>query len=170
MTSYACDHQDVVLAAQPNCRVCAQVYGTIEIPGGYVYAAEGMVGFHHPPLNDDKAYAGYLFIAPLRHARGLADLDDLEAASLGRAMRVLSKALESIGATRVYSATIGHRDDHLHVHLVPRWPETPPDVKWYAVDEWEGARRLDPLAIAELCDALRGSLRPTRGDRPQAKA
>jgi histidine triad (HIT) family protein len=146
----------MVDVTQPDCRVCAEVNGTIDVPGGYLYAAEGVVGFHHPPLNDHKSYAGYLLIAPRRHARGLADLEDLEAASLGRAMRVLSKALESIGATRVYSATIGHQDDHLHVHVLPRWPGTPPDVKWHAVDEWEGARRLDRVAIAELCESLRG--------------
>jgi histidine triad (HIT) family protein len=162
MASHACDHQEVVQAARPDCRVCAEINGTIDVPGGNLYAADGVVGFHHPPLNDRKAYAGYLFIAPRRHARGLADLKDLEAASLGRAMRVLSKALESIGATRVYAATIGHHDDHLHVHVVPRWPDTPPNVKWHAVDEWEGARRLDRVAIVELCEALRGSLRPDR--------
>ena len=42
----------------------------------------------------------------------------------------------------VYVATIGHSVEHLHVHLLPRWPETPPEVPWHSVDDWSGARRV----------------------------
>jgi hypothetical protein len=54
-------------------------------------------------------------------------------------------------------ATRRRSGNHLHVHLLPRWPETPTDVVWHAVDEWPGARRLDVAGIAELCRALHSS-------------
>jgi diadenosine tetraphosphate (Ap4A) HIT family hydrolase len=43
----------------------------------------------------------------------------------------------------VYVTTIGHSSNHLHVHLLPRWPGTPADIPWHSVDDWAGARRGD---------------------------
>jgi histidine triad (HIT) family protein len=47
---------------------------------------------------------------------------------------------------------------HFHLHLLPRYPETPPDVPWHAVDEWDGARHGCAEEIAALAERLRASL------------
>ena len=75
-------------------------------------------------------------------------------------MSRLSKALQRLGARRVYVAVIGHDVPHLHVHLIPRWPETPADVSWLAVDEWPGARRGSFEEAAEFVGNLRASVEP----------
>ena len=45
---------------------------------------------------------------------------------------------------------------HFHLHLVPRYADTPEDVAWHEVDEWDGARHGSPEEIVELVDRLRG--------------
>jgi histidine triad (HIT) family protein len=149
-------YDNLQMAGSPDsCRVCAEVAGTIDVPGGQLYSDDMVVAFHHPPQADDQAYAGYLFVVPRRHVSELGDLENGEAASIGLALRVLARSLRSIGATRVYTATIGHQDDHVHVHVIPRWPGTPSGISWHAVDEWPGARRLKRSGIAAICHELR---------------
>jgi diadenosine tetraphosphate (Ap4A) HIT family hydrolase len=94
-----------------------------------------------------------------RHAPSLADLNDEEAAAVGRAAARLARALSDVGgAERVFSAVVGTGVPHFHQHLLPRYPDTPPDVPWHSVDDWEGATRGDPASIAELVSRLRADL------------
>jgi histidine triad (HIT) family protein len=138
------------------CLVCGEVGGDIPVPGGPLEQSEQVCVFHSPivePATD--VFAGYLFVAPRRHAPGFADLTDAEAVSMGRALTRWSRALERAGAEQVYVLQIGHRVRHLHVHLVPRWPGTPEDVAWTSVDEWPGARRGDLALATDVVRQLR---------------
>lgn len=137
-----------------GCLVCRQLRGAVEVPGGLVDA--GLVAiFHRPPSEETLPYAGHLLVCPRRHAADFAALTSEEAAAVGAAISVASRALKDLGAARVYVATVGHHVDHLHVHLLPRWPETPDEVPWHAVDDWNGARRVTPAEIEELVAGLR---------------
>lgn len=144
-------------ALAQSCLVCDELEGRVDLPGGFVAETELAVAFHVPPLpGRPEPYAGYLMVSPRRHgAAGFADLDDAEARDMGALMARASRALREQGAARVYSATIGHGVEHLHVHVVARWPETPEDVAWHRVDEWPGARRLDAAGVADLTGRLR---------------
>jgi histidine triad (HIT) family protein len=125
-----------------DCLVCREHRGDVPVPGGHLVADDLVVAFHLPPLPDSpQVYLGYLFVTSRRHTPGFADLDATEAAAVGQAIARLSRALRSLGAERVYVVVIGSGVPHLHVHVVPRWPETPPEVRWMDVDTWEGARR-----------------------------
>lgn len=130
-----------------DCLVCQEHSGAVPVPGGHLVADDSVIAFHLPPLGADGAaeppevYLGYLMVTSRRHAAGFADLDDAEAAAVGQAIARLSRALRELGAERVYVAVIGHHVPHLHVHVVPRWPETPADIRWVEVDSWPGARR-----------------------------
>jgi hypothetical protein len=65
-----------------------------------------------------------------------------------------SRALEAIGATHVYVQRVGHGCAHLHVLLLPCWPETPPDISWTDVGN-HTARRGDDAFAATIAVELR---------------
>ena len=127
-----------------DCLVCKEHRLEVTLPGGHLVSTDEVVAFHLPPWPPaPDVYLGYLMVTPRRHAAGFADLDDDEAAAMGRFIARLSRALQSIGAERVHSFTVGHAVAPLHVHLLPRWPGTPEHVPWHQVSEWEHAPRGD---------------------------
>lgn len=144
---------------EPDCLVCQEHRLDVRPPGDHLIADEDVVAFHLPPIPPSPdVYLGYLLVTPRRHVAGFGDLEPGEAASMGRAMQRMSRALEALGAVRVYVLGIGHSVPHLHIHLVPRWPETPDDVPWLKVDEWEGARRGDQQAATAFALELQAVL------------
>jgi histidine triad (HIT) family protein len=138
-----------------DCLVCREGTGETPVPGGPLFADDLVVVFHVPPPRVDDVYLGYLMVTPRRHVADFAGLVRDEAAAVGVAISRWSAALTRVGAEKVYVATIGHAADHLHVHLVPRWPGTPDDVPWHSVDEWPGARRSTFAGAAAWVDELR---------------
>ena len=134
------------------------------MPGGPV-AEDDLVLVSHGVTPDvvgmdgTTAYLGRLFVEPLRHAPGFADLTDAEAQSVGLWSARASRALREVaGAVHVYSAVIGDAVPHLHVHLLPRFPGTPREYWWTRVDEWPQAQRGGNAEIAALVTELRSYL------------
>ena len=144
-----------------DCLVCRELAGDIPLPGGLLWQEEGAVGFHMPPLEEigePRPYLGHLLVVTRRHAARVGDLTEEEAAAVGRGVARLARALvESGGAEWVYSAVIGTRTPHFHQHLLPRYPDTPDEVPWHSIDEWEGAKRGGAEEIADLADRLKAS-------------
>jgi histidine triad (HIT) family protein len=94
-----------------------------------------------PGKDGQPVYLGHLVVEPRRHAPGLADLTDEEGAAVGRWAARASRALRAAGAEHVYSMVVGHQIDHLHQHLIPRYPGTPREYWWPPrFDEWPDAR------------------------------
>ncbi len=132
------------------------------MPGGAVGGDELVVVSHVSPdapgQDGAPVYLGHLVVEPRRHAPGLADLTDAEAASIGLWAGRGSRALRELGAEHVYSAVIGHAVDHLHLHLWPRHPGTPREFWWQRVDEWPAARRGGEPEIVRVVAELRARL------------
>lgn len=134
------------------------------LPGGPVAEDELVLVSHivtPDVLGSDgaTAYLGHLFVEPLRHAPGLADLTDAEAQRVGLWCTRASRALrEAAGAEHVYAAVIGDGVPHVHVHLLPRFPGTPREYWWTRVDEWPQARRGTAAEIEALVRKLRSYL------------
>jgi len=131
------------------------------LPGGPV-AEDDLVMLSHVVTPDvlgragTKAYLGHLIAEPRRHAPGMADLTDAEARAVGLLCTRASRALREVaGAEHVYLAVIGDGVQHLHVHLMPRFPGTPREYWWTRVDEWPEARRGGTDEIAALVRELR---------------
>lgn len=103
----------------------------------------------------ETVYSGIIFIEPKRHAPGLPDLTDTEAQHIGLWAKRISMALkQSEKAEHVYLFVVGHHVDHLHVWLVPRYPDTPREYWGMRIDEWPDAPRGDNRAITQLCRRL----------------
>ncbi len=126
--------------------------------GGFVYADELVAAFHVVSVErpEEPAYLGHLLVVTRRHVPRLGDLTDDEAAAVGvAATRVAGSLVEKGGADWVFSAVIGTGVPHFHYHLVARYPETPRELQWHQVDEWDGARRGGPEEIAAFVEQLR---------------
>ena len=145
---------------EDDCLVCRELRGDVALPGGFLLRDDAVAAFHLPPLDErERPYLGQLLIVTHRHVARLGDLSDGESAAVGRAAARLARALtEAGGAEWVYSAVIGTGVPHFHLHLVPRYPGTPPAVAWHEVNRWEGARRGGAAEIAELVEGLRARL------------
>lgn len=108
-----------------------------------MHSGEFALAVHIPPLEGGDVYLGHLLVVPRRHVADFGGLDVSEASEIGVFMSRCTRALRRAGAENVYVATIGHSFDHLHVHLLPRWPGTPKEIPWHSVDDWSGARRVE---------------------------
>jgi diadenosine tetraphosphate (Ap4A) HIT family hydrolase len=124
-----------------SCYVCEK-----QRAGDGVISGDDLIVLGHvlpdAPGTDGRVYLGHLIVEPRRHVPGLADLTADEAAALGQWAARGARALQ---AEHVYSSVIGHRVDHLHVHLIPRYPGTPREYWWPKLDEWPDA----PMGGAE---------------------
>ena len=105
------------------CLACDLVSGARSAPGG-VILREG--GFALHGVTDPTPLRGWLVLTSERHARGWYDLDPAELAALGPlAARVMAAQRAALGAEHVYAFAIGDVVRHFHLHLVPRFADTP---------------------------------------------
>jgi diadenosine tetraphosphate (Ap4A) HIT family hydrolase len=134
--------------ADPNdpCLACGIVAGAVPTPGGVVWREAGYTV--HAPA-DPCPIAGWLVVTSDRHVRAAYDLDDDAAAALGRvAARVMRAQRTALGAEHVYAFAIGDVLRHLHVHLVPRFADTPPRLRGRGCFEPAAGDEVAPERIA----------------------
>jgi diadenosine tetraphosphate (Ap4A) HIT family hydrolase len=84
----------------------------------------------------DSSLPGWLVLLPQRHVTALDQLDDDELRELGLLQGRLSGALRQVvGCLKTYSVLFAEAEGfaHLHVHLVPRMRDQPPDRRGPAV-------------------------------------
>ena len=146
-----------------DCFICAKHQDIDGLPGGELLSDDHCV-VSHLPLNlphgpQESVYLGYLMVETRRHVAELGDLTSAEAASLGQLAAQASAALQkATGAEHVYAAVIGHGIQHLHLHLIARYPGTPREYWWTRVDEWPDAPRGDGAQVESLAEQIRAHL------------
>ncbi|MFV5174106.1 HIT family protein [Bacillus cereus] len=121
---------------EQNCFICEKHKGNIIVPGGAIY-------------EDELVYVG--------HVPGLAELTDEEAKAFGLITSRVSKALkESEGAEHIYTFVSGNGVPHMHMHIIPRYPNTPKEF-WSPseIAKWTGAPYGDAAKIKKLCERIR---------------
>jgi diadenosine tetraphosphate (Ap4A) HIT family hydrolase len=75
---------------------------------------------------DPTPLRGWLVLTSDRHARAWYDLQAAELAALGPlAARVMAAQRVALRAEHVYAFAIGDQLEHFHLHLVPRFADTP---------------------------------------------
>jgi diadenosine tetraphosphate (Ap4A) HIT family hydrolase len=105
------------------CLGCAIVSGATRPVGGVLARAGGLV-LHG--VASASPLPGWVVLSSARHARALYDLDEEAARELGPfAARVMRAQREVLGAEHAYAFAIGDVLRHFHLHLVPRYRDTP---------------------------------------------
>lgn len=137
--------------ASGDCLICDK--HAAADPGIEVWR-DGMVYVGHLPATP-TAYLGHLFVEPLEHRPGLADLSTEQGSAVGRAIQRASATLRAAGHDHVYAFVFGDRVPHLHVHLIGRYPDAPTEYRGTRVDEWPEAPRGDTFAVAAYVARLR---------------
>ncbi|PFN05135.1 MULTISPECIES: HIT family protein [Bacillus cereus group] len=141
---------------EENCFICQKHKGNIQVPGGAIYE-DDFVYVGHVYWEEEKTYLGYLMIDIKRHTPGLAELTEEEATGFGLIMSRVSRALkECEGAEHIYAFVSGNGANHMHMHLIPRYPNTPQEFWSPAkIASWEGAPHGQAEQIQKLCERIR---------------
>jgi diadenosine tetraphosphate (Ap4A) HIT family hydrolase len=106
-----------------SCIACEIVRGVRRTPGGILLRQGGFV-LH--ALADPSPLRGWIVLSSERHARAWPDLDATALAALGPlAARAMAAQRTVLGAEHVYAFSIGDAVRHFHLHLVPRYADTP---------------------------------------------
>jgi diadenosine tetraphosphate (Ap4A) HIT family hydrolase len=147
-----------------SCFICDKHRDMDAVPGGVLLADEHMVVSHLPLVTpagttEETVYLGRLLVEPRRHVEGLEQLTADEGASLGRFAAAAAGALKAAtDAEHVYAALISDLVPHTHLHVFPRYPGTPAELRFQRVDEWPDAPRGDAIAVDALVERLRAAL------------
>ena len=131
-----------------QCTGCAIARDRHPTPGCVVRRESGFV-LH--AIADPSPIRGWLVLTSERHARAWYDLAEDELAALGPlAARVMAAQRAALGAEHVYAFAIGDVLRHFHLHLVPRFADTPERLRGRRCFE---GRPEDMLGEAELAAA-----------------
>ncbi len=122
-----------------GCLACGLIEGTIDLPGGRIYATDHWVVEHAVgPLG-----VGTLIVKPFRHCLHVWDLTEAESRELGPLLRQVAATIHAIlQPDQVYLCLWSHagwEPGHLHFVLQPVW------------NAWRQAhRRPGPFLQAEI--------------------
>ena len=109
--------------ATSHCPACELLAGRRSATGGILWRRGG---FALHCLTDPTPLRGWLVLTSERHARAWYDLEPAELSALGgAAARVMAAQRAVLQAEHVYAFAIGDLLHHFHLHLVPRYAETP---------------------------------------------
>jgi histidine triad (HIT) family protein len=110
-----------------ECIACRLHRGELVAPGGVIHKDHLWVLEH---IIEPIPMTGWLVLKPLRHVESFAELTPEEASAFGPLTRRVTIAMtEVIRPAKIYLSMYmeGTNAAHLHVHLIPRMDDTPPD-------------------------------------------
>jgi diadenosine tetraphosphate (Ap4A) HIT family hydrolase len=113
--------------ASPGCIGCDVRDGRVRPPGGIVHRDRHFVVYGRP---ESSPVRGYVIASSVRHVRGLYDLDEAEAAALGPLLVRIQRAQKAaLAADHAYAFVLGDVVPHFHAHVVPRFADSPPNLR-----------------------------------------
>lgn len=114
------------MSSVTDCFICTKQASGDGLGQGVIYEDDLVFASHGIVEENDRAYLGYLYVETRRHVAQLGDLTVAEAAAVGVLVNDLSRVLRSSeGVEHVYSHVYGYGGPHLHIHLQPRYANTP---------------------------------------------
>ncbi|HUK65979.1 MAG TPA: HIT family protein [Anaeromyxobacteraceae bacterium] len=139
-----------------SCLGCRIVRGEHTPTGGVVWRGDG---FTAHTLAEPSPIPGWLVLTSDRHARGLYDLDLAELAALGpAAARVMRAQRAALCAEHVYAFALGDKLLHFHLHLVPRFADTPQRLRGRGCFDSRPDDALPGWRIVAAAEAVRRAL------------
>jgi histidine triad (HIT) family protein len=134
-----------------ECVFCKIVAG--EIPCTKVFEDGLCIAF----LDIGPISPGHTLLIPKAHYETIHQMPADEAAHLARHIPLLAAAVqkavraEGINVLQNNGACSGQEVFHVHVHLIPRWPEDGLGFRW-------PAKQADPEVLKQQADAIRQRL------------
>ena len=139
-----------------DCFICEKHRLGDQAEGGVLFEDSLVYVGHVHTIAGPTAYRGQIMVEPKRHVPGLGQLNDAEAEAVGRTTSRMARLLQGAeGAERVYMWVIANEVPHLHVQLVPRYPNTPREYWGPTLLRWPEAPRVDPEGMRTLISTLR---------------
>jgi len=95
---------------------------------------------------------GWLIIASLRHIPAIADMNHLEAASLGSLIHRVSKAVQAVtDAAKTYVIQFAEQPGHSHVHfhIVPRMKDIPQERRGVGIFGYLGVPEEQSVSLEQ---------------------
>jgi len=116
--------------ASEGCGTCRANRGEIPTPGGVIYQDE-LCRLEH--TFEPIPLVGWLVLKPLRHVEMFAELTDDESATLGPPLirRTTGAMREVLQPAKIYVCQFSEAEgfEQLHIHLIPRFADTPADLR-----------------------------------------
>lgn len=112
------------------CKIIAK-----ELPADVVYEDDAVLAF----LDIHPVNPGHTLVIPKTHSQDMADADDLDFVAVMRAVKKIAPAIVSAVGASAYNiginqgAVAGQMVMHLHVHIMPRFPDDGRKL-WHALD------------------------------------
>jgi histidine triad (HIT) family protein len=142
--------------ANRSCLACRIIAGEARPAGGIVWRRDG---FTLHALAEPCPIPGWLVLTSDRHARALYDLDAAELAALGPAAgRAMQAQMRALRAEHVYAFAVGDLLHHFHLHLVPRFADTPQRLRGRGCFDSTREDALPAWQIVAAAEAVRRAL------------
>ena len=136
----------------PECIFCKIVAGAI--PCTKVYEDAHVLSF----LDIGPISPGHTLLVPKKHYGAIMEMPAGEVAALFKPVAALAAAVKAaVGADGINvlqnnGPTAGQVVPHLHIHLIPRWPNDGLGFRW-------PAREADVAVLARQAEAIRALLK-----------
>ena len=136
----------------PECIFCKIVAGAI--PCTKVYEDAHVLSF----LDIGPISPGHTLLLPKKHYGAIMEMPAGEVAALFEPVAALAAAVKTaVGADGINvlqnnGPTAGQVVPHLHIHLIPRWPDDGLGFRW-------PAREADVAVLARQAEAIRALLK-----------
>ena len=157
-----------ILAVSPDalnaCITCRANRDDLAAPGGVIYQ-DPLWRLEH--LLEPVPFAGWLVLKPLRHVEAFAELTIAEATTFGPLVKRITEAMTLVlSPVKIYVALFAEAPNaaHIHFHLIPRYPGTPPDgvgpgaFKYLAEARQKGQNLVDRDDLNEIVERVRRQL------------